>query len=167
MKMDIPRRHRRERTVLLLTAAVVGIPLLELWGAGPELLVKTLVRRPALGTVLFLLTGLYLALCYMGSRLESPRAVRFLGRLLPLLFTIGVALLSIEALPLSVTAVAMHSGAYLEANLQLIAVLALVCMATAALKFSLGLRVRYWVLLIAAFGLLLVASAILGWIFFG
>ena len=165
--MDTPKRPRRERTVLLLTAAAVGIPLLELWGAGPELLVKTLVRRPVLGTVLFLLAGLCLALCYMGARLESPRAVRFLSRLLPLLFTTAVALLSIELLPASVMVVAMHRGAYLEGNLQLIAALALVCMATAALKFSLGLRVRYWVLLIAAFGALLVASAALGWIFFG
>ena len=163
--MDTRKRPWRERTVLLLTAVAVGVPLLELWTA-PVLLAKTLPRRPVLGTLSFLLAGLGLALCCKGAQLESPR-VRFLSRLLLLLFTLGVALPSIELLPISLATVAMHRGAYLEGNLQLIAALALVCMATAALKCALGLRVRYWILLIAAFGVLLVAAAALGWIFFG
>ena len=163
--MDIRRRPWLERTILLLVAAALAVPLLELLVMGPVLLVESLPERPVLGTVLFLLAGVVLALCYKGARLESPK-VRFLCRLLLLLFTISVALLSIEAITVTAIAVAMGHGASLQDDLRLIAALALVCMAAAGLKFSLGLRVRYWILLIVVFGVvLLLAVAAQGLIF--
>ncbi|HEX6864349.1 MAG TPA: hypothetical protein VF414_16075 [Thermoanaerobaculia bacterium] len=136
----------------------MAVPLLELLLMGPILLMEALPERPVLGTLVLLLAGLGLAFCYKGARLESPRAVRFLSRFLLLLFTISVALISIEALPVALMAVAMGHGASLEDVLRLIAAVALVCMATAGLKFSLALRVRYWILLIVMFAMVLLVA---------
>jgi hypothetical protein len=154
--------------VLLLTAAAIAVPLLELLVMGPILLDETLAERPVLGSLILLFVGLVLALCYKGARLESPRVIRFLSRLFLLLFTITMGLLSIELVTETAIAGIVGHGASLDDALQLIAALALPCMAAAGLKFSLGLRTRYWILLILVFGVvLLVALAAQSSIFLG
>jgi len=160
MVMDSRRRPWLERMVLLLAAAAIAVPFMELLLMGPVLLAEALPESPVLGILILLLVGLVLALCYKGARLESPRAVRFLSRLFLLLFTISMGLLSIELVLGTAIAVAVGHGASLEDNLQMIAALAFPCMAAAGLKFALGLRVRYWILLILVLGVIVLVTLV-------
>jgi hypothetical protein len=145
---------------LLFVTAVIAVPSFGLLLIGPVLLVEHFPTHPLASSLILLLVGLVLVLCFLGSRLESRKVVSFLCRLVWMLFTIMVCLLSIELIPETIINIAAGYGAVLEDYLGLLGVLALMCVATAGLKIALELRARYWIVLLGVIGIALLTTLV-------
>lgn len=136
-----------ERASLLVVVAATTIPLIEPLWVIISLLVQALSENLLTSLLGSLSLGLILILCYLGTRKESWRIISFLSRLFLLLFAIAVGMLFCG--PFSVVYIVLGSAS------ERTAVLALLCIATASFKFTLGLSVRYWLLLFVVLGMAL------------
>jgi hypothetical protein len=152
-----PKRRWLERIIILLLAAAVAVPFFKLLLVGPFWLVASFPDSPWSTSLILLLLGISLILCVLGARLESPWTVSFCCRLVLMLATISLSLITVELVHVAQITQAVAHDLSAEDYLLMAGALALVLLVTVGTKIALDLRVRYWIVLLIVSVIVLLA----------
>jgi hypothetical protein len=133
--------------IAALYVATISLPYIVMFGFGAfELLLDPLNRHPFRIGGIFLLVCAVLFLCFFGARISSHTSISVVSRAVLLLASVVAWVLSLGFFGLSAQA---HGGPLLLFCILLLFGILFLALAAAAIKYSVGWPVSYWMTFLA------------------